>query len=76
MLIETFPQGARVIEGTPNIVVSIRPGLDVTLQLMADEQKHCYTHVRLLTRGQDPAPVARQMFDSVLLRLNRTTGAD
>lgn len=69
MLIETFPQGVRMIEGTPNIVVSIRPDKEVVVEIVGVELGRWYRACRNLAPGQDPLPVLRRMFDALLKHL-------
>ena len=69
MLIETYPNGVRMIEGAPNIVVSIRPDKAVVVEVVGVGLAHAYCHMRNLTPGQDPLPVVGWMLDALLTHL-------
>lgn len=66
MLIQTFPQGLRLIQGDPNIVVSIVPGKEVIVDLMSENAAEGLHQISDLTRGQDAVTLALAMLEKAL----------
>lgn len=75
MLIQASEHGASLIQGEPNIVVSILPDKEVRVLYMGRGLPDQFFAIRNLAPSQDPLPVAMAMFEAALAHFAKVVAA-